>query len=736
MNNSYFKNAFIINFCVFMFSAAYPFAHSSTAAAAELDKNDTAEISTKESTANPKQSNVDIKNDIKALAEMNRKIFMLEQVVALKISNATGNVETQLNQLYSKRESLSAQITDSIKNDPTDNSIKALKTGILNLKLYEAAGFDSLITRIISVQNINTPNTGSQTPAGFNQNDALLELKSYIQLETSRLNNPVSYENDVVNFVSTYKDNEVNAASDNTAVNTPSSNTASEIDPKLEKLASLSPTEITPEPNATGEAIDKPIIIKFSPEKIKSAGKQLDVTVNSINIHPKYSKDNAGTSQYSSKTVDFKWNAETCQLTITPPLTLERKSIYNVAITFNHKINSSANDPTPTASGTAENSIAGSNVQGASSTQSAPASIQFARSQKVQDGVFKKVDINLVENKIDYKLEWNFETLGYKSVSSNELDKDKTAETEINDSAEVNFKDKRDTGEAALKNKTVKSTADISLNKKILSFSEFEKQLNTPMIIMRNPEGPYCRRNSSIFVVFSTDIDEKSIKGNTMTLYHEKNKGNFEQISGNASLSGRKLEFKADSPLEFGKNYKVAVNEVKTKSGLIFNANETYFFRTAPGIIEQDLPIDGKKQLNDTFSVTLSEEVKDLKIKIFKVEKTETELDFKLDSRLSQTPGISPTSGIQKIALNSDSNALNPLIGPLKSNEIKTTVKTDKKKSAESENKEKLNETNKKIPVTIYFKPQKAFISGQKYKIDIYSETELIDNGIIKFTAK
>jgi len=686
-------------------------------------------------------STTDIKKNINRIASMNRDIFMLEKLAETKNQKEDlEKIEKALNSLYTAREALSARLASDCAKDTTNNSMRELRSGIYNLKLYDAAGFDSTLSRILADDNLNT---GSTAGISLNPKDSVLELKSFVKLEESRLSNPITYEDDVNKNISSYDDSKLGELTSEASLTGPGD--SGEL---VEKSAPLSPTEIFPESGADDAPIDKPVTIKFDPEKIKKAGQKIEVKVKKADMVQKFAPKNA---PGSTGKIDVRWDPAENSLVISHTTPLDRKGVYGVSVDISHELQPQEaagtsetqlqQTATHSSSGTTETQASQTPAQqggGASASSGAAitpaAAPKFMRSVSMNGGLIKKVDINYIDNVVDYHFNWNFGTKPYPAPSAPaEGGATQTAETALGSGAsgsgEVSVTDKRDTDEGSLR-QSGGSTAESTVKKELPLSPGFETPMAIPTIIIRNPEGPAVRRKTDIFVVFSCDIDASSIKPGTMSLSVERGRGLFEPLTGETQITARKLSFLPSEPLVPGKNYRVEVSSVKSASGVLMPVGEVYFFKTAPAVISVKLPYDGSVSLSETFEITLSQNIDDVKMRFNVCDGTrESELEFELFSRLYRQE--TPAQGISKYALSTGGPSISPF-------EAKTPQKapvgsdiTGKSQIVSSRDK-----APEEIPVSIQFKPRKPLEKGKFYKLDVYSGSEYIDDGIIKFKAQ
>ncbi len=656
-----------------------------------------------------------VRSKVLEIAELNKKIFFSEQMIGLKMS-AAKDAESSLNSLYKKREALCEEVKKTCSAGDTAKELGAVKSEILNSKLYGAAGFDSLVEKLKTIKPQSHGSDSASVSLGAGAKDSIMELDSYIKLESSRLENPITFSDELVKFASKPQDAEAGPGSADAAGQSPDGG----IDPQYEELALFNPTEMYPAGNDRDISINAPAEIKFDGGRIKKQGGKIDLVVRSANVRQKYNAKPGGSD---TGKIDAKWDPARNSLSISHNAPLERGAMYSATVVFEHDMPPGANEKPqngPTG-GSAAASSPGSSGS-ASGSAAASAASGSVRNKSVNGGIFKTVDMDFSENKVRYKLDWNFETIGYTSVQSGALPDGSTNETKLTDgTGEVSLKDKRETDEAKLQKNG--STGETGLKKVAPAFQEYDDARSLPAIILRMPEGSDVRRKSEVFVVFSTDMNPASVKSDTMLLFTERRKGEFIPVTGEIEMVGRKLYFRPYEELVFGRNYKVCVNNIKSASGINFPLAETYFFKTAPGVTSVKLPHDGNISLGDTFEVTISEDVGDVKIKFVKCDNTrEAELEFDICARLvAEEPA--GRGGIKNMALDSTGSALKPILNKAReaAADIQSAIAVK-------------SSPDKKMCVT--FKPRKPLSKNQAYKIDVYSETRFIDEGIIKFKAK
>jgi hypothetical protein len=647
----------------------------------------------------------EIKSDIKKLLAGNKKIFFLEQMAALKMSDDNG-VESLLNSLYDERESLCIKLAGACRGGDAQNAVKIIKGHILNTKLYELYGLDSLTSYALNYPGSNAQQgeTAAAEIAADKINDSLLELASYIKLENTRLANSNFFLDDLNKYM---------AAPDfDTQSGTVSSGGGASDGgfSKEESKVLFVPEELSPGANSTEAPINSPIAIKFNAGRLNSPAYKTALNVNSVMLSRKYSRASRGAGSIS-----FKWDAAASSLIITPSANLERNMHYNACISFDHKIAAPpAKQP---------------------SHQLSPQK-GFFRSRSVNGGLFKTVDINLSDKTVSYKLEWNFQTIAYQSTSSEALlsssDSSATNENEIidNSTAEVELKDRRDTDEAEIgdksDNKIKNGTAESALNKKGMMTGElFEQPKNMPMIINRAPEGVSIMSGSEIFIVFSCDIDPASINNNTMQLFGETAKSEFEKLGYKLKLNGRRLTLIPQNPLSASKNYKVLVTSVRTAKKLSMPINETFYFKTGCAVLSAKLAHDGKVKKDETFEITLSEDLADLNINFFEIEnKKEKPIEFDKCGKVFPQPSKPAKPSLSSITLGA-ARTLNAAQAAAGHNANNKTADASKKIIVKEDG-----------PVTIFIKPRSPLVKGRDYKIDVFSRYGVIENGIIKFSAK
>lgn len=675
----------------------------------------------------------EVKKNIEKITSMSRDIFLLEKLAETKNDGAERErIEQTLNNLYSAREALSAKLASDCASDTTHKSLRELRAKVFNLKLFEAAGFDSTVSRLLADGSLDSQSTVS---VSMNAKESAQELKSFIKLEESRLQVPVSYEEEVDKNLSSYDPAKMGELTAEAAL----AGAAPEDGGTIEKNAPLSAAELTPEAGAEDASIDKPVKIAFDAEKIRKSGKKLDVKIKRADIVQKFAPKAAPGSVGK---IDVRWDPAENSLVVTHSSPLERQAIYGVNVEFSHGIESA-----PPA--TAETQVAQAPPAGSSEVQTAPAPAaqqpsgaaaayagpKFARSLSVSGGMTKKVDVNLADNVVDYTFNWNFGTKSYPAPPAPaDGGASQTAETGLGGgeggSGEVSVTDRRDTDEGSLR-QAGGSTGENSVKKELPASPGFESPMAVPTIVLRNPEGPAVRRNTEIFVVFSCDIDPSSIKPGTMTLSIERGRGLFEPVTGEAFLSARKLTFTPFEQLVPGKNYSVRIASVRSATGVNMPVDETYFFRTAPAVIATRLPHDGSVSLAETFEITLSQNIDDVKIRFNLCDGTrESELDFELCERLYKNPAA--PSGISKLALSTGGPSIAPFAARTPQGQ---PVAADVTGRSRSNVKDPAADPGD-VPVVIQFRPKKPLEKGKFYKLDVYSGTEYIDDGIIRFKAR
>ena len=646
----------------------------------------------------------EIKSDIKKLLAGNKKIFFLEQMAALKMSDENG-VESLLNSLYNERESLCMKLAGACHSNGAQNAVKIIKSHILNTKLYELYGLDSLTCYALNYpeSSVLQSDTAEAEIASDKINDSLLELASYIKLENTRLTNSNFFLDDLNKYMSAP---DFNVQSGSASFSGPSDGGFS----KEESKVLFATEELSPGANATQAPINSPIVIKFNAERLNMPASKTAVNVNSVTLNRKYSR-----APRSAGSISFKWDPAASSLIIMPSSQLERNMHYNVCVSFDHKI-----APPPAKPHYNQTS----------------AQKGFFRSRSVNAGLFKTVDINLSDKIVSYKLEWNFQTLAYQSTSSEALlsssQAPATDENEITDNstAEVELKDRRDTNEAEIGDKsdieTKNSTAETSLDKKNMMTGElFEQPKNMPMVINRSPEGVSIMTGSEIFVVFSCDIDPASINDNTMQLFGETIKSEFEKLSYKLKLSGRRLTLIPQKPLSASKNYKVLVTSIRTAKKLSMPINETFYFKTGCAVLSAKLAHDGKVKKDETFEITLSEDLADLNINFFELDnKKEKPIEFDNCGKVFLRPLKPAKPSLNSIKLGTAEALNSASIG---------TQHNANNKTASASKKIIVKENG---PVTIFIKPRSPLVKGRSYKIDVFSQYGVIENGIIKFSAK
>ncbi len=651
----------------------------------------------------------EINSDIKKLFANNKKIFFLEQMAALKMSDDNG-VESVLNSLYDEREALCMRLAKACSGNDAGKAVKIIKGHILNTKLYELYGLDSFTSYALNHPGPDLPQgeTGSVGIDADKINDSLLELASYIRLENARLANSNFFIDELNKYMSApdFNVQPGAGASDGGFSDGGSSDGGFS---KEESKVFFIPRELTPGANSTDAPIDAPILIKFNADNLKAAASKVALNVSLVTLNRKYSRES-----HSAGSVSFKWDEAASSLIITPSARLERNMHYNACVSFDHKI-----APAP-------------------AKQALPPSAQkgFFRSRSVNSGLFKTVDINLSDKTVSYKLEWNFQTIAYQDTSSEALlsssDSAATDENEIvdNSTTEVELKDKRDTDEAEIGDKSgsdIKNgTTESALNKKgVMAGEFFEQPKNMPMVVSRAPEGVSIMSGSEIYVVFSCDIDPASINKNTMQLFGETTKSEFEKLGYKLNLNGRRLTLIPQKPLSASKNYKVLVTSIRTAKKLSMPINETFYFKTGCAVLSAKLAHDGKIKKDETFEITLSEDLADLNINFFEVEnKKEKPVEFDKCGKIFPRPAGSAKPSLSSMSLGAakPSNAMQDTVSQVANTK---TSAASKKIIVKEEG-----------PVTIFIKPRTHLVKGRNYKIDIFSQYGVIENGIIKFIAK
>ncbi|HNY13108.1 MAG TPA: hypothetical protein PKK26_16085, partial [Candidatus Wallbacteria bacterium] len=463
---------------------------------------DTSEVSHPDAVSQP--SNVRAK--ILEIAELNKKIFFSEQMIGLKMSNEAQDVEGTLNSLYKKREALCDDVKKTCSSGDPAKEIRAIKSEILNVKLYDAAGFDSLVEKLKTIKLQPQGSDSNSVSLGGNAKDSIMELESYVKLESARLEDPITFNDELKKFASKPQENAVDSGASDAGASS-----GGGIDPQYEAIAVFNPAEMYPAGNERDIAIDSPAEIKFDGDKIKKQDRKIDIVVKSVDVRQKYTVKPGGSD---AGKMDVKWNPEKNSLSISHNAPLERGAMYSATVTFEHKI-PTVNNPAPNGQngGSASSSTGGAASSGSVSSAVAGASSGLVRNKSVNGGIFKTVDIDFSENKIKYKLDWNFETIGY-TVESVALPDGATNEAKLKDgTGEVALKDKRETDEAKLKKGG--STGETALKKAPPAFQLYDDAKSLPAIILRMPEGPDVRRKSEIFVVFSTDMSPASVKHDT-----------------------------------------------------------------------------------------------------------------------------------------------------------------------------------------------------------------------------
>jgi hypothetical protein len=647
----------------------------------------------------------EISADITKLLSGNKKIFFLEQMAALKMSNEGGSeVEGTLNSLYDSRESLSMKLAGLAVRDGSGRALKIIKGRILGTKLYELYGLDSFTSYALNHPEFPEGSDGTAAVSAASAErlkDSLLELKSFIELENSRVVNSNSFISELDNYMASLKDGDSSAgASDGGGPGHDGGFSGAE------SKVLFSVQEVSPGANSTDASIDSPITVKFDAGKFAGTKDKIAVNVRTVNVGQKYSKPASG----DTGAIKFKWDAAFSLLTITAAAHLQRNSLYNVLLVFDHKIPARSK---------------------LTAGEDAPRK-GFFRDRSVNAGLFKTVDVDPVEMTVKYSFEWNFTTQAYESTSSeaalSSAETSATEETEIagNSTAEVELKDRRGTEENEIGDKAAdgkNGTAENAVNKKGSIMGElFEQPKNMPMLVNRSPEGISIMSASEIFVIFSCDIDPKSINNDTMQLFCETSKSEFEKLQYKLKLDGRRLTLIPKTPLSASKNYKVTVNSVRTAKKLDMPINETFHFKTACAVMGAKLSRGKKDKKEETLEITISEDLADLNINFFEIEKKkEKPVEFDNCGKIFIEPAKPAKPAIVSLALGAAKVAA-PHGDVQKSPGTKQAVQ------------------NKLIkpqgPVTIMLKPKTPLVKGREYKIDVFSTGGVIENGIIKFTAQ
>lgn len=649
----------------------------------------------------------EISADIAKLLSGNKKIFFLEQMAALKMSNEGGSeVEGTLNALYDSRESLSMKLAGLAVRDGSGRALKIIKGRILGTKLYELYGLDSFASYALNHPEFPEGADGTaavSAAAAERLKDSLLELKSFIELENSRVVNSNSFIAELDNFMTSLKNDESAAGASDGGGPGQEGGFSNE-----ESKVLFSVMEVSPGANSTDAPIASPITVKFDSGKFTGSKDKIAVNVRTASVCQKYSKSASG----DTGAIKFKWDAAFSLLTITAAAHLQRNALYNALLVFDHKI------PAPAK---------------LTAGDSAPRK-GFFRDRSVNAGLFKTVDVDLSENIVKYRFDWNFTTQAYESTSSeaalSSAETSATEETEIagNSTAEVELKDRRGTEETEIGDKAAggskNGTAENGVSKKDSIMGElFEQPKNMPMLVNRSPEGVSIMSASEIFVIFSCDIDPKSISNDTMQLFGETSKSDFEKLQYKLKLDGRRLTLIPKSPLSASKNYKVTVTSVRTAKKLDMPINETFYFKTACAVMGAKLSRGKKDKKEETLEITISEDLADLNINFFEVEKKkEKPVEFDRCGKIFVEPRKPARPAIASMALGADKTAAPPHGAGLKA--------AGKKQAAQN------NIIKPQGPVTILLKPKSPLVTGREYKIDVFSTGGVIENGIIKFTAK
>ncbi|HBC76348.1 MAG: hypothetical protein A2008_10230 [Candidatus Wallbacteria bacterium GWC2_49_35] len=648
----------------------------------------------------------EISADITKLLSGNKKIFFLEQMAALKMSNEGGSeVEGTLNALYDSRESLSMKLAGLAVRDGSGRALKIIKGRILGTKLYELYGLDSFTSYALNHPEFPEGSDGTAAVSAASTErlkDSLLELKSFIELENSRVVNSNSFISELDNYMASLKDGETSTGASDGGGPGQDGGFSGE-----ESKVLFSVQEVSPGANSTDASIDSPITVKFDAGKFAGAKNKIAVNVRTVNVGQKYSKPASG----DTGAIKFKWDAAFSLLTITAAAHLQRNALYNVLLVFDHKI------PAPAKRKTGEDSP----QKG------------FFRDRSVNAGLFKTIDVDLGEMTVKYSFDWNFTTQSYESTSSeaalSSAETSATEETELGDNstAEVDLKDKRGTEENEIGDKAAagkNGTAENAVNKKGSIMGEvFEQPQNMPMLVNRSPEGVSIMSASEIFVIFSCDIDPKSINNDTMQLFYETSKSEFEKLQYKLKLDGRRLTLIPKTPLSASKNYKVTVNSVRTAKKLNMPINETFHFKTACAVMGAKLSRGQKDKKEETLEITISEDLADLNINFFEIEKKkEKPVEFDKCGKIFAEPRKPVKPAIVSLALGAGKNA-----APSQGDALKTpgSRKAQQNKIIKPQG-----------PVTILLKPKVPLVKGREYKIDVFSTGGVIENGIIKFTAK
>lgn len=681
---------------------------SEVAAAAPKPQEDTSPVSEQE-----------MLKDLKKLFAGNRKIYFLEQMAALKLSNGEGSeVEPVLNSLYSVREGLAMKLAGLAVRDSSGKALKMIKGQILNNRLYELYGLDSLPRYALGHPQApdGADGTSSVSASGSDRlRDAMLEIRSYIELENSRLTNSSAFISEIDSFMASLKP-ESPASGGDASEGGPAGHDGGFSQAGSKVLFAVQ--DVSPGANSSDAPIDAPVTVKFDAGRLAGLKGRTVVDVKKVALGQKYSKPSAG----DTGNVKFKWDPAGILLTITAGAHLERNALYNVLLEMEHKISSAP----PAGAG-----------EGAEVPRRG-----FFRDRSVNGGLFKTVDVDFAAGKVSYRFDWNFKTLAYTSTSSEAaLSPAETPATEENEiagatTAEVEMKDGRDTGENEIGDKapvdTKNGTAENSVNKKEASMAGefFEQPKDMPMIVGRSPEGVSIMSDSGIFVIFSCDVDPKSITNDTMQLYRESPAG-FERLEYKLKLDGRRLTLTPKAPLASSKNHRVVVTTIRTASKLVMPINETFYFRTACAVLGAKFSRDGgqkasskAKTKEETIEITLSENPEGVSFNFFEISgKKEVPVECDRVGTVAVQPAMPSAPPIGAMTLGGGGPAAAP--GTEKAPPSAPAKSAVAGKSVRHEG-----------PVTFLLKPRSPLVKGRDYKIDAFAPGGVIENGIIRFTAK
>ncbi len=701
--NPVFLLIFILAFLFFFFDSSY--------------SNNNGELLSNGESLSSISAADEINAELKKLFDNNKKIFFLEHMAAIKLSDENTRVEGTLNSLYSEREKACIKLAGLCRGRNAEKNMKLIKSKILNTKLYELYGLDSFVCHVLysddfaadkkneTANNEAAATAETEIASEKYVKDSILELKSYIELENSRLENPGFYLKELDKYMSS-----LNLSSEINPENNISSSSDGGYNGKEDILLFIA-KEVSPGANCIDAPIDAKISIKFNIEKIKSKFFKNELKITKASFGRKYSRAAGGAIENK---VQFKWDDASSSLIFTPGSRLERGEVYNASVSFEHKIQSERQ----------ADFIAADRGRG------------FYRSRSVNSGLFQTIDINVIDKKAGYKYDWNFQTITYQSTSSeaellsSAAGEKNTAETSIESKStgEVDIKDNRGTNENSVDkkkgNESKSGTNENALNKKNMMTGEFfERPDNLPMVVSRYPEGVSVMSGSEIFVIFSCDVDAKFINNNTMQLYAETLKSEFVRLKYKLKLVGRKLVLIPEKPLAPSTNHKIILTSIRTVNKLVMPLDETYHFKTACAVIKTDFSKNLKDKKNDTLEITISESLSNIGINFFEIDnKKEKPVEFdECGKKPVPEPALSKPA-IKSIALGAPAASLSKEqknIKTINHNDIK--IKTN---------------ASEKGPVIIMIRPRTALVKGRDYKIDVFSADGIIENGIIKFSVK